>query len=176
MRASARVTPLRSIDTPAFTFSAARQQDYDDRHPDQSRQTRHQAPAPRTALGETAPLRDRIEAWGARIGGWGARIEGWGDHLGMDHGGVVGSPVGAGRNEVHAVGDVERAGRGAGLVGMAVLPHDRVGARVDHEHAVAIVVVDGDVAVGQGHRQGGVVQAPVAEGGGRSARSRGLCG
>ena len=47
-------------------------------------------------------------------------------------------------------GMLRKPGLGAGLTGVPVLPDDLVGLRVDDDHAVVVVVVGEDVAVGSG--------------------------
>src|ERR1019366_10136689 len=73
--------------------------------------------------------------------------------------GEIGEHVRGGGDEVHPVGDVQVPRSGARDVRVPVLPDDPVQPRVDHDYAVAVVVVDGDVAVGERHRQRGMVEA-----------------
>ena len=78
--------------------------------------------------------------------------------LGLAHGGGVGGQERVGRDEVHSVRVIEVAGGAPGLAGVAVLPDDAVGGRVDHADAVVEVVVEQDVAVGQREGQRGLVE------------------
>jgi hypothetical protein len=69
------------------------------------------------------------------------------------------------RREVDAVRLVEVAGPGARDAGVAVLPHDPAAPRVDHDHALAVVVVRRDEPVRQPDRDGlssrfGPLEAP----------------
>ncbi len=57
------------------------------------------------------------------------------------------------RKQVDPVRLVEIPGRASGDARVPVLPHDPLRARVDHDHAVVVVVVRGDQAVRPAHRE-----------------------
>ena len=62
------------------------------------------------------------------------------------------------RRQIDAVGIAEEAVARARHAGVAVLPDDPVRARVDHDHAIVLVVVGEDVPVGQRQRERRLVE------------------
>src|ERR1017187_9830808 len=62
------------------------------------------------------------------------------------------------RREIDSIGVAEKPFARSRYVGVAVLPDDPVRARIDHDHAVVLVVVGEDVAVWERLRQRRLVQ------------------
>src|SRR5215467_8941868 len=69
---------------------------------------------------------------------------------------------GGGRDEVDAVRPRKVPGRASRDAGVAVLPDDAVGTRVDDDHAVVEVVVEEEIAVGKRQCERRVIELRVA--------------
>src|SRR5262249_29427444 len=79
-------------------------------------------------------------------------------------GGWVGGTRPVRQQEGEAVGSVQHPRPGAWPARDAVLPHQRLGRRVDGDHAVVVVVIGHEHAAWQQLDQGGVIEPPRAGG------------
>jgi hypothetical protein len=76
----------------------------------------------------------------------------------LSHGRSVTNGEGVRWSEIDTVGIVEVAKCRSWHPLVAVLPNDAVGAGIDHDHPVVVIVVGKDVAVGKRKGEGGLVE------------------